>query len=442
MNRLDILEMDFSKNCLLNKQEEKLFRKIWWHIIPLLFVCYVVSILDRINIGFAQLQMKQDLGFSDVMYGLGTTVFYLGYVICEIPSNMLLTRFGARCVFSCLMILWGMASIGMMLVSQPAHFYFLRFLLGVFEAGFFPGIVWYLTFWFPACRRATVMSVFFAGVAVAGVFGGLVSGWIMRDMAGVQELYGWQWMFALEGAPAVLLGLIIAFFLVNRPREASWLTVAEKDLLVSISQQESPESRVHSYSLKSVREVLRNPYIYRFAFIHFALTCAGMMLSFWMPLMIRDFGIVDVVDICLYSAIPNVIAVIGLLWIARRSDRVGERHQYLLVCTITGALALLLLTLPISNLVILLAVFSMASVAIFSAMPIFWALPPSYLPKQTAAVGIALISSIGITSGIFSPWVIGYIKMHSGSMDLALYLVATLLLIAGRVIKPRLFKLS
>ena len=195
---------------------------------PFLFLCYVISFLDRINIGFAQLQMKHDLGFSDAMYGLGAAVFYVGYVFCEVPSNLLLARFGARRTFTRIMLLWGIASTGMMFVSQPSHFYVLRFLLGVFEAGFFPGIVLYLTYWFPANRRAAAISVFFAGVAVAGVLGGLMSGWIMRDMSGVLGLHGWQWMFAIEGAPAILLAFAAFTLLVDRPQDATWLTPDER----------------------------------------------------------------------------------------------------------------------------------------------------------------------------------------------------------------------
>jgi len=211
-------------------EDDLLLRKVAWRIIPFLFVCYVVSFLDRINIGFAQLQMKHDLGFSDAMYGLGAAVFYIGYVLCEVPSNLLLAKYGARRTFTRIMLLWGLASVGMMFVSSPAHFYLLRFLLGVFEAGFFPGIVLYLTFWFPANRRAAVLSVFFAGVAVAGVFGGLVSGWIMRDMSGVMGLFGWQWMFAIEGAPAVLLAVFALYYLVDSPRLVECLVWEEADL--------------------------------------------------------------------------------------------------------------------------------------------------------------------------------------------------------------------
>lgn len=418
-------------DVLPTHEEDALYRKVWLRIIPFLFICYVVSFLDRINIGFAQLQMKQDLGFSDAMYGLGAAVFYVGYVLCEVPSNMLLARFGARRTFTRIMVLWGLASVGMMLVSQSSHFYLLRFLLGVFEAGFFPGIVLYLTYWFPARRRAAVMAIFFAGVAVAGVLGGLVSGWIMRDMAGVLGLHGWQWMFAIEGAPAVLLGLIAATCLVDGPRHASWLTRTEQDYLVAQHAAESQGKGGHAHSLQALGQALRNPRVYLFAFIYFALTCGSLTLSFWMPLMIRDFGIHDVMAISLYSVIPNAIGAVGLIWIARRSDRLRERHNHFLCCTAGGALALMALTLHVPSLGVSLAILSAASVLIFAALPIFWALPPSHLPAQTAATGIAFISSIGITSGIVSPWVIGQIKTHTGSMDNALYLLAGLLVASG-----------
>jgi D-galactonate transporter len=411
--------------------ENALYRKIWLHIIPFLFVCYVVSFLDRINIGFAQLQMKHDLGFSDAMYGLGAAVFYIGYVLCEVPSNMLLARFGARRAFTRIMVLWGLASVGMMAVATPGQFYTLRFLLGVFEAGFFPGIVLYLTYWFPARRRAAVMAIFFAGVAVAGVLGGLVSGWIMRDMAGVFGLQGWKWMFAIEGAPAIVLGLVAAFFLVDSPRQASWLNDSEKAFIARASADEPSASGHAAHSLQALRQVLRNPRVYLFAFIYFSLTCGSLALSFWMPLMIRDFGITDVVSISLYSVVPNAVGAVGLILIARHSDRKGERHRHFVLCTAGGALALAALTLHLPSLAAMLAILSVAAVLIFAALPIFWSLPPSHLPVSGAAAGIAFISSIGITSGIVSPWVIGQIKMQTGSMHNALYLLAALLLASG-----------
>ncbi|WP_322088191.1 MFS transporter [Burkholderia sp. BCC1999] len=409
--------------------DAQLFRKIAWRIVPFLFLCYVVSFLDRINIGFAQLQMKHDLGFSDAMYGLGAAVFYVGYVFCEVPSNMLLARFGARRTFTRIMLLWGIASTGMMFVSQPSHFYVLRFLLGVFEAGFFPGIVLYLTYWFPANRRAAAISVFFAGVAVAGVLGGLMSGWIMRDMSGVLGLHGWQWMFAIEGAPAILLAFAAFTFLVDRPQDAAWLTSDEKARVAALCGEGRGHGSAHDG--RSVMAALANPRVYLFAFIYFSLTCASLTLNFWMPLMIRDFGVTDVVAVSLYTVVPNAVGAIGLVLIARRSDRTGERRKHFACCTIGGGLALAALTLHLHSFAAMLACLSIAATLIFAALPIFWAVPTRYLSGNAAAAGIALISSIGITSGIVSPWVIGMIRTRTGSMDLAVYLLAALLVASG-----------
>ncbi|CAB3749343.1 major facilitator transporter [Burkholderia sp. MSh2] len=406
-----------------------LFRKIAWRIVPFLFLCYVVSFLDRINIGFAQLQMKHDLGFSDAMYGLGAAVFYVGYVFCEVPSNMLLARFGARRTFTRIMLLWGLASTGMMFVSQPSHFYVLRFLLGVFEAGFFPGIVLYLTYWFPANRRAAAISVFFAGVAVAGVLGGLMSGWIMRDMSGVLGMHGWQWMFAIEGAPAILLAFAAFTFLVDRPQDAAWLTSDEKARVAALCAD--GRNRGNAHDTRSLAAALANPRVYLFAFIYFSLTCASLTLNFWMPLMIRDFGVTDVVAVSLYTVVPNAVGAVGLVLIARRSDRTGERRRHFACCTIGGGLALAALTLHLHSFAAMLACLSIAATLIFAALPIFWAVPTRYLSGNAAAAGIALISSIGITSGIVSPWVIGMIRTRTGSMDLAVYLLAALLVASG-----------
>jgi D-galactonate transporter len=413
--------------------DDLLYRKVAWRVIPFLFVCYVVSFLDRINIGFAQLQMKHDLGFSDAMYGLGAAIFYVGYVVCEVPSNMLLARFGARRTFMRIMLLWGIASTCMMFVHTPTHFYALRFLLGVFEAGFFPGIVLYLTYWFPSRRRAAVFSIFFAGVAVAGVLGGLVSGWILRDMGGVMGLEGWRWMFAIEGLPAVLLGLMAAFWLVDGPAQARWLSDAEKAHV--LAQRDADGAQAHSahsaHSSRSLGAALRNPRVYLFAFIYFSLTCASLTLNFWMPLMIRDFGVHDVVAISLYTVIPNAVGAVGLMLIARRSDRRGERRWHFAACTIGGGIALSMLTLHLASFAAMLGILSVAAVLIFAALPIFWAVPSAYLQGKAAAAGIALISSIGITSGIVSPWAIGLIKTHTGSMDNALYGLAALLVVSG-----------
>lgn len=411
--------------------DDALYRKISLRVVPFLFLCYVVSFLDRINIGFAQLQMKHDLGFSDAMYGLGAAIFYIGYVLCEVPSNMLLARFGARRTFTRIMLLWGMASVSTMFVRTPGHFYLLRFALGVFEAGFFPGIVLYLTYWFPAPRRAAVLSIFFAGVAVAGVLGGLFSGWLMRDMAGTLGLAGWQWMFAIEGAPALVLGFVALTRLVDGPAQAFWLSAQEKARVAQVLADDEGGAATHAHSRGALTQALRTPRVYLLAFIYFSLTCASLTLNFWMPLMIRDFGITDVVSISLYTAVPNALGVIGLIAIARHSDRSGERRRHFAFCTMAGGLALVLLTAHLPSFAAMLAILSCATILIFAALPIFWTMPSRCLSKAAAAPGIALVSSIGITSGIVSPWVIGQIKVHTGSMNDALYILTGLLVASG-----------
>ncbi|WP_144107509.1 MFS transporter [Paraburkholderia sp. BCC1886] len=406
-----------------------LYRRISWRIVPFLFVCYIVSILDRSNIGFAQLQMKSDLGITDAMYSLGAVLFFVGYVLFEVPSNLLLRKFGARRTFARIMVLWGAASVAMITVASAEHFYILRFLLGVFEAGFFPGVVLYLTYWFPAKRRAAVLSIFYAGVAVAGMVGGLLSGSIMRGMAGVFNLHGWQWMFAIEGAPAVLLGVIAWFWLSDRPDQAAWLSSEDKQFLADdllAERKLAPPDAAHSLGA-----ALRNSRTYLFSFIYFSLTSALLMLLFWMPLMIREFGIRDVVDISLLSIVPNAIGAVGVILIARHSDRKRERRWHFAACVGGAAITLLLMTLHFNSLAVMLGLLSLAALLIFSAHPVFWAVPSAYFSGTGAAGAIALISSIGVSSGMISPWVIGQIRTHTGSMDGAMYILAALLLACG-----------
>lgn len=411
-----------------SSSDDLLFSRVAWRIIPFLFICYVISFLDRVNIGFAQLQMRQDLGFSDAMYGLGAAVFYIGYVMFELPSNLLLARFGARRTFTRIMILWGLASVCMLFVSKPMHFYAVRFLLGVFEAGFFPGIVLYLTYWFPQNRRAAVISVFFAGAAVSGVVGGLFSGWIMRDMAGLLGLRGWQWMFVIEGTPAILLAFATPFLLVDKPEGASWLSPAERQRIAELRASELggvSENRATSL------QAFANTRVYLFAFTYFALTSGTLTLAFWMPLIIRDFGVTDVVSISLYTVIPNAVSAIGQVLIARHSDRTGERRMHFFVCALGGALALGALTLHLASLAWMLAILAVACTLIYSALPIFWAVTPRYLDANAAAAGIALISSIGLMSGVAAPWAVGKIRTLTGGLDNAVYILCGLLALSA-----------
>lgn len=410
-----------------HSNDDALYRKVSRRIVPFLFICYVVSFLDRINIGFAQLQLKQDLGFTDATYGLGAGIFYVGYVLFEVPSNLLLAKYGARKSFVRIMLLWGAASISMMFVATPNQFYVLRFLLGIFEAGFFPGIVLYLTWWYPPRRRASVLSVFFAGVMVAGVLGGLLSGWIMRDMAGVLGLKGWQWMFVIEGIPAVVLAVIGHFVLQDRPDDVRWLSPAEKARLAANLGEGMRVDRASATGL-------RDPRVYLFAAAYFALTAGTLTLNFWTPLMIRDFGVGDVVLVSLYSVIPNAVGAIGLLFVARQADHRAAHVRCFVLCATGGAAALVGLTAQPDSLPVALALLSVATVLLFAALPVFWAIPPACLPAGARAGGIAMISSIGSISGIVGPWAIGRIRTATGSMDDALYLLGALLVASAVVL--------
>jgi sugar phosphate permease len=406
--------------------DDALFRKVSLRIIPFLFLCYVVAILDRNNIGFAQLQMKHDLSLTDAAYSLGAVFFFIGYVLFEVPSNMLLHKFGARKTFARIMFLWGAVSVLMVAVSSTTQFYTLRFLLGVFEAGFFPGIVFYLTFWFPARRRAGALSVFYAGVAVAGVLGGLVSGWIMRGMDGVHGIHGWQWMLAIEGAPAVILGIVAFFYLKDNPNVASWLSASEKGRLAEVLAQDSKPAE-HSHSFLAA---LSNKYVYIFAFVYFCLTSAILLLLFWMPTMIKEFGITDIVQISLYSAIPNAIGAVGVIVIARHSDRRNERKWHFVLCGAAAAAALSLLTAHGIGFTVSMALLTAAAVCVYAAHPIFWSVPAAFFRGPNAAASIALVSSIGVSSGTITPYLIGLIKTYTGSMNNAFYFIAVLLVIA------------
>lgn len=412
--------------------DDALYRKVSARIIPFLFLCYVIAFLDRINVGFAQLQLKQDLGFSDAMYGLGAAVFYIGYVLFEVPSNLLLAKFGARKTFVRIMLLWGAASVSMMWISDPVHFYVLRFLLGVFEAGFFPGIVLYLTYWYPPLRRASVLSYFFAGVAVAGILGGLISGWIMRDMAGVWGLKGWQWMFAIEGSPALLLAAIARFYLKDYPEEANWLSKAEKSRIAA--NLEAGGGRAHGGAGRSLSAALGNLRVYLFSIPYFAVTAGALTLSFWMPLMIRDFGVTDVMMVSLYSVIPYTIGAIGVILLARCADRSGRHSVFFTACVSAAAIALGALTTHPSSLAASLALLSVAAVGLYSALPIFWAIPTVHLPQESRAASIGIISSLGTSAGIVAPWAIGRIKTATGSMDTALLVLGAVLVLSALVL--------
>ncbi|CAG9272662.1 Putative metabolite transport protein NicT [Burkholderia cepacia] len=405
---------------------QALYRKLNWRLLPFLLLCYTFAYLDRVNIGFAKLSMQGDLGISDAVYGLGAGIFFLGYVLFEIPSNLLLPRIGARKTISRIMVLWGLTSAGMMFVHDETTFYGMRFLLGVFEAGFAPGMIFYLTYWYGQRRMAGVMAVVMLAGPIGGAFGSPLSAWLMTGLSGAHGLAGWQWMFIVEGLPCVLLGALALKVLSDRPADAAWLTDDEKRLLAA--ELHAPGAGHHSFG-----QVLRDPRVYLLAFAYFTIICGIYAVSFWLPSILKADGVTDTMQIGLYSMIPYVCAAIAMIVIGRRSDRRGERRFHSAVPALIGAIALAVATTANGNLVVSLVGMTIATSMIWGAYTVFWAIPSQYLKGDAAAGGIALINTIGLIGGFLSPTIIGAIHSATGSMAAGL-LVMVALLVAGAAV--------
>ncbi len=404
-----------------------LYRKITWRLLPFLLLCYVFAYLDRINIGFAKLQMQQDVGISDAVYGLGAGIFFLGYVLFEVPSNLLLTRIGARRTISRIMVLWGLTSASMLFVQGEWSFYVLRFMLGVFEAGFAPGMIFYLTYWYSQSRMAGVMAVVMLAGPIGGIVGGPVSAWIMTAFSAAHGLDGWQWMFLLEGLPCVALGAVAFYFLDDRPAEARWLSAEEKALLAADLDTRGAQQK-HAFS-----QVLRDPAIYGMALTYFCLICGIYAVSFWLPTLLKLAGVQDTMEIGLYSAIPYVAAAVFMLWFARSSDRMQERRWHTLAPALMAGLSLCVATAAPTQFALSLTAITLATGFMWAAYTVFWAIPSQYLKGQAAAGGIALINSIGLLGGFLSPSIIGWSKQVTGSLAGGLYVISALL-VAGALL--------
>lgn len=400
-------------------QAERLYKKVAWKLLPFLFIAYVVAYLDRVNIGFAAHRMQEDLGFSAAVYGLGAGIFFLGYVLFEVPSNLLLTKIGARKTIMRIMIGWGILSACTMLVKTPWQFYTLRFFIGAFEAGFFPGVLLYLTFWFPPRMRGAIIALFMSAIAIAGVIGAPLSGWLMGAMEGVNGWHGWQWMFLLEGMPAVVLGVVAAFLLIDGPADAKWLSDGERAQIVRDTAATGDQASRHS-----MKDVIGDPRIYALAAVYFAIACGIYILGFWLPGMVRGYGVENSLHIGLLTAIPYICGVIGMIVVSRHSDRTNERRWHVSGCMIVCAVALVISTFVSTDLVLGLTALSIASAGVFAAMPLFWTIPTRYLSGTAAAGGIALINSLALIGGFVSPTVMGLIKTNTGSTDMGMYFFA------------------
>ena len=409
-------------------ERDRIYRKVTFRLIPFLFVCYVLAFLDRINVGFAQLQMKQEIGLSDAAYGLGAGILFIGYVLFEVPSNLYMQRVGARRTIARIMFLWGLTSAAMFLVQTPIQFYVLRFLLGVFEAGLLPGVLMYLTSWFPRRLHGRVISRFMTAIVVAGLIGGPISGAILAHPPQAFGLAGWQWMFLIEGLPSCVFGIIAFFYLTDRPAEAAWLTAAEKQ---SIQKDLEAQPRIRTGSAPAGWHfALKDPKTYALAICFFTAQCGGYAGLFWMPIIIREVGVGSAVDIGLYSMIPYAVAIAAMLMWGAHSDRHFERRWHFAGAMYMAAFGFAILAMSRGNLAGSLLGLTLATAAVSASYPVFWSILPTYLPPVAVGVGFAFINSVGAVGGFVSPSLIGYIKNETGNITYALYPIIGLL-VAG-----------
>ena len=395
-------------------------------LVPFLFALYVFAYLDRVNVGYAALFIRRELHFSDTVYGTGAGLFFLSYAVFDIPSNLILLRVGPRRWIGLLMVIWGIISASMPLVHTPGQFYLLRFLLGAAEAGFFPGIVLYLTYWFPRQQRARAIARFMAATAIAGVIGAPLSNLLLR-LNGVAGIAGWKWLFVGEGVPSVLLGLLVFWVLTDTPEEAKWLTDDERVWLIrTLEEERAGISASHSVH---VRDVWRNKVLWQLAYIYFAISVGLYSLSLWLPVVLKSLSRASDARVILLTAIPYLLAAIAMLLIARSSDRLQERRWHLMA-SLTGAMAGFLLSVVLTSPWLAMAALFLAAAGIWGCFGPFWALPTGMLRGTAAAGGIAIINSVGAIGGFLGPYLMGRVSDATHSFHAALAVAAALLLLA------------
>lgn len=409
-----------------NALELRVLRKISWRIIPFIMLLYFIAFIDRVNIGFAALTMNKDLGFSPAVFGFGAGIFFLGYFLFEVPSNLILHKVGARIWIARVMITWGIISGAMAFVQGSTSFYILRFLLGVAEAGFFPGIILYLSYWFPARRRAAVTALFMAAAPLSTALGSPISGALL-EMHGLLGFAGWQWMFVIEAIPALILGVVVLFYMTDRPEKAKWLDDDERNWLVNtMSAEQAGKAGTASHSawrgLADVR-------VLALSLVYFGTSAGLYTLGIWSPQIIKEFGLTSL-QVGFVNAIPAIVAVIAMVLWARHSDRTGERTWHVVLACLVASAGLILAGYS-TTVIAVLAALTLVNIGISSAKPPLWSMPTLFLSGPAAAAGIATINSIGNLGGFVGPTMIGWIKDGTGSFLGGLYVVAGLLVLSA-----------
>jgi MFS family permease len=404
--------------------EKAVYSKVTWRLIPYLFACYILAYVDRVNVGFAKLQMQQDLRMSDTVYGIGAGIFFVGYFLFEVPANVMLQKLGARRWLGPIMIAWGIVSCCTIFARGAFSFYALRFLLGIVECGFFPGVIYYLTYWFTRKQRARIMATFISANPLSGVFAGPVSGAILAHMTGISGLRAWQWLFLVEGIPSALAGIATLLYLADSPSKAKWLNESESNLLLKRLHEEEVAKKAEGHSYHSLADAFRSPKVWWLCAVFFGFQMGNYGLWFWLPQILQDTLTKDPWLIGLLSAIPWGASALSMILYAHHSDVTGERRWHIALGAGAAALAFGLSGLAgISGTAALILV-TLAAVGIMCGQCVFWTLPISILSGAAAAAGIAWINSVGNLAGYLSPFLIGHIRDTTGSMAVAQFVLA------------------
>lgn len=407
--------------------EQRTVRKVTRRIVPFIFILYVISYLDRANIGYAALEMNKALGLTGEVFGIVSGIFFIGYFLFEVPSNILMQRFGARIWITRILVTWGIVSVLTAFAQSAMHLYVIRFFLGVAEAGFFPGIILYFTYWFREKERASTIAMFMTAIAASYVIGAPLSTWIMDNIhwAGIP---GWRWLFILEGAPAVLFGIVTYFYLTDRPEDAKWLTKEEKEWLITELKKEKVENDINKHG--NHKQALTDPIVWYLAIVYFVYIAGSLGVGYWMPQIIKELSqTLSNTQIGLIATIPYIVASIAMNYWSRRSDFTGERRMHSAIPLVISAITLVGAGMTKNPfLAILLITLSLSSMYCFKGP--FWALPTMFLSRSTAVVGIAIINSIGNLGGFVGPYFVGMLKDATGGTSAGLFFLSIMLVVA------------
>ncbi|WP_341957979.1 MFS transporter [Pseudomonas sp. RC10] len=418
---------------------DALLNRIAWRILPFLFICYVLCNIDRSNVAIAHLEFSAEIGLSAAQYGLGASLFFIGYILFEVPSNMMLERFGARFTLTRIMVLWGLVTAGFMLVQSVGGFYLARILLGIAEAGFLPGMILYLSYWFPASRRGRITSWFTLGIPVAGVIGSPLSSFLMVYFDGWHGLSGWKWMFIMEGGITVLLGVLAWVVLDDKPSTSKHLNSDEKQTLIDAIEREQtgPRETVVNHRLLTT---LRSPVTLALGFVYFAIVMSMVVLNYWAPSFIKEAVGGTTSTIAMLSAGLYAVGALGMIVMGWLSDRYMQRRRFVAAALVAGALAYSVIASQWVSGFSSYSVLMLAAFFTYGAMPVFWSIPASVMSKQQAAIGIAAISALANVAGMIGPAIIGWSKSATGFYAAGIYLIAVTLLLGAVVVMLRYSK--